>query len=467
MSIRQAIANKAYSLISGKKSVDLEVNTPYGNNFYTLTDGTLGKVLQALWGRYSKSTLISIFHTLPEVYAPVYQIASRVAGGNYQLKRRSNDEVIYTNKSFNRIVDSPNPLQNFQELLLEAVAYALVTGENYTYLNMPDMLDKDYRNIAAIWNLPADVVEVRKKRILKFLSATTVGDLIESYDVQIGSTSQKLAPEKVLCTRITSLYANDLKMQGASPLLAVRKNIDNLLAVYEARNVIYTKRGALGMLVSKVSDAGGNVALTPSEKKEVLEDLQNKYGLEQGKSPYAVTSYPMDWIRIAMSIDELKPFEETAADAEAIYAAYRVPRELMPNQEGSTYENQIQAQRSFYQDVIIPMAKSICTSYGTFMGLTEAGLYLDVSFDHIEALQENKKEKAAVDWQNNETYRSRFMNGICTLNEWRVAIGSEKVENPLYDKLIYDMTDTELERVTTIINLTKGANNGTNNKQAA
>ena len=46
--------------------------------------------------------------------------------------------------------------------------------------------------------------------------------------------------------------------------------MSNLIAVYEARNVIYVKRGGLGFIVSKKTDATGSIALTDDEKEQLL-----------------------------------------------------------------------------------------------------------------------------------------------------------------------------------------------------
>ena len=90
------------------------------------------------------------------------------------------------------------------------------------------------------------------------------------------------------------------------------------------------------------------------------------------------------------------------------------------------------------------------------MKLEEVGLYIDVDFSHIHVLQENLKEKSAVDWRNNETARIRFNNGIITLNDWRQSCGLELVAIAMYDKLLYEMTPDELKQVETIMKLSGG-----------
>ncbi len=91
--------------------------------------------------------------------------------------------------------------------------------------------------------------------------------------------------------------------------------MSNLIAVYEARNVIYVKRGGLGFIVSKKTDATGSIALTDDEKEQLLKQNFEKYGVRKGQVPYGISDADIDFVRTNLSIAELQPFEETLADA--------------------------------------------------------------------------------------------------------------------------------------------------------
>ena len=55
-----------------------------------------------------------------------------------------------------------------------------------------------------------------------------------------------------------------LKFMGRSRLDSQKYTVSNIIAVYEARNAIYVKRGALGLIVNQKKDADGTVAMKPS-----------------------------------------------------------------------------------------------------------------------------------------------------------------------------------------------------------
>src|SRR6187402_1307906 len=59
-------------------------------------------------GAYGRQNFITLFYTLPEIFAPVNEIASRVAEANWQLLTTSKDLQDFSNKAFNRLFEKPN-----------------------------------------------------------------------------------------------------------------------------------------------------------------------------------------------------------------------------------------------------------------------------------------------------------------------------------------------------------------------
>jgi HK97 family phage portal protein len=411
-------------------------------------------------GPNSSSNFVELFHCVPEIFAPIHAIASRIANADFQLRRTFNDQVQYKDADWNRLFNTPNPLQHFRELIYEAVVYEYVTGNEYMLFNTPSAVGYKYQNVSSIWNLPADKIEPVKNSSLKLFTATTIEDLVSKYKLDDKNLYE---PKDVLHIRAINLDWEQRKIKGKSPLLSAKKAIANLIAVYEARNVIYTKRGALGFIVSRKSDESGMQSLTAKEKDGIYNEFNGNYGITNNRTPIGITEAPIDYVKVGATISELQPFEETLADAMAIYSALQVPRELMPMKDGATFENQKQADRGFYQNVIMPKAANMMQSLTNKLGLNEAKLYLHASFDHIDVLQENKKEKAEVDKTNTETYRQRFINGVCSLNDWVVSTGNEKVTAiPLYDKRVYEMEPEELAKVKEVLSMKTMAQPNTN-----
>lgn len=422
-----------------------------GNYEYSETAPSHFDIDDVIGGRNSRSNFITLFYCLPEIFAPVNEIASRVADAVWQLRKDWNDEIDYKDQAFNKLFSQPNPLMSHKQLVWQSVCYELLTGANFQAFNKPSTLLDDYRNILTWSNLPTPKVIIDKKKGVDPYTATELSDFVNSYQLKEGNDNRTFTPETVLPLLNLDLECGNDISRYKSHLHGAKLAIKNLLPVYEARGVIFIKRGALGFLVSKKSDASGNISLLKTEKEEAQRDFQNTYGLTGHKNTVGVSAAPLEYIQTGMSIQELQPFDETLADAVAIYKVLRVPRHLVPSKDHSTYANADADMKSFYNDVIEPMAKRYAQAWTSYFKIDRR--YIHPDFSHISVLQENRKEKADVDKTVGATYLQRFTNGVATLNDWIVVNDGEKSSDPLYNKKIFEMEPDELERVKNALNL--------------
>src|SRR5688572_26628930 len=92
-------------------------------------------------GFYSAQNYLELFYCLPEVFAPIHEIASRIADANWQLckdfKSNEEDVVDYNDESFNRLFTAPNPLQDHKSLVYWSVVYEILCGKQFWYWNRP------------------------------------------------------------------------------------------------------------------------------------------------------------------------------------------------------------------------------------------------------------------------------------------------------------------------------------------
>lgn len=231
------------------------------------------------------------------------------------------------------------------------------------------------------------------------------------------------------------------------------KPISNLIAVYEARNVIYVKRGGLGFLINMKQDESGPIAMTENEKKEILQQHYGKYGVGKNQMPYGLSDIPLAFVRTNLTIAELQPFEETLADAISISGAYGIPAVLVPRKDQATFSNQSTAEKGVYSSIIIPLAKQFCSEFTQFLGLESSGYYLDCDFSNVDCLQEGLKESEEVKTNINARCKDQFLSGLITYNDWRAQIGESKFEEPMFDKTLFEMSDQERDIVKQIFSL--------------
>ncbi|WP_065218097.1 MULTISPECIES: phage portal protein [Butyricimonas] len=411
------------------------------------------KDLDSYLGVFSPATItnnvVTLFRKIPEVAFPITAITNRITNGRFQLKDVKTDTIIYDNDSINKFLSQPNPLQTFGEFIQQIETYKLVTGRAFVYSNTGDFINPKTR-----WKmtdeyvvLPSQDVQIVYNQRVKLLSAQNITDIIDKFRFSGGNSQVDISPSNVLYIKDISIGGGCEHIEGMSRLERLKYPLSNLIAVYEARNAIYIKRGAIGAIVSNSKDDSGSVPLSPKEKEQLLKDYNDTYGVYGNKNPTMVTGIPVNFVRFNMSIQELQPFEETLLDAIAIAGEYNVPAVLIPRKDQATFSNQGSAEKSLYENVVIPEANNLCSALNSFLGLENDGMYLSVSFDHVPVLQPNAKEEAEVNKTISETCKANFLSGIITLNEWIAQIGSDKVTNPMYDKKIFDMSDEELAKI--------------------
>lgn len=412
---------------------------------------------------------MDMYRCIPEVFFPIEYIASRIAGGNFILKKEKDDSVVWRNKTVNDFLNHPNCAFSWKEFVHDHFVWKLATGTSF--IRAVTAIDVDYRSVLAYWVLPSDRVQVRAPRqLIPLYDVSEITDLIASIDIMGAFGRQvEITPKQVMIDRdgIATLLGdyNYNYMKAHSRLDSLRKNIANLLSVYDARNVIFTKRGGIGYIVSKKMDATGTDALTEAEKKQLVEQNAERYGIGKGQLPYGISDVPIDFVRTNLSIAELQPFDETLADAINIAGAYGIPAVLVPRKDQSTFSNQATAEKTVYASVVIPMAKEFCKMFTSFIGLDKSGLYLDVDFSDVDCMQDGMKTEEEVKKLVNDRCRQQFLDGLITLNDWRGQIGEAQIEekdNPLFSKLKFDMTDVELEIINKIVQNQQNPNNNGN-----
>lgn len=404
-----------------------------------------------LYGAYGRQNFITLFYCLPEIFAPVNEIASRVAEATWQLCSTANDSVDYKNKAFNRLFEKPNPLMTMKQFVWQSVCYDILTGANFQYLNKPSTLPDELDSVLSWWNAPTHNVNISKKKNVDVYSSTSISDFIDGVTVSEAGYKRSLDINNIIPFIKFDLEQGNQIDKFKSDLKGAEIAIKNLLPVYEARGVIYVKRGALGFLVSKKSDMSGLVSLNQKEKEEAQLTYQQTYGLNRGKNQVGVTAAPLEYVSTSMSIQELQPFEETLADANVIYKTLRVPKHFVPSKDNSTFNNAESDTRAFYDDVILPYANKYAQGWNEKFNIPNR--YIKADFSHIAVLKSNKKDDATVNRTNGQTMLERWQNGVISLNEWIMSFDGEKGNGSIYEKKIFELSPEEVELVKNIINL--------------
>lgn len=418
---------------------------------YTLSNPDV--YLSAFRSVYASKNFVTLFHTMSELQFPILAIVDRALNASFYLKDYDTDSPVTNNKQVNKFLTEPNSLQDFKEFMSQLIAYLLITGDSYLFTPIPDTLSFMDRLKAStnFWVLPADCILPEYPYNVQMYTNTPKEQLITDYRMISGMGNMVFPTKNVLHFKELNLVFDHWTLKGRSKLQALEYVMSNLVAVYEARNVIYVKRGALGAIVNAKSDSAGTVALTSKEKKNLQDQFNDSYGLEKDKGQYVLSDVPLDFIRFNMSIQELEPFKETLNDAIAIAGLFGVPSVLVPRDDTMSSINNGSADaadKSLYLNTVIPLVNHLLSKINSFLGLREApgSQYIYADFSKIQCLQENKKDEATTDNLKATTAILKYSQGLITYNMMLVQSGEEKVAGGDY----YVWNDPNRDKVSQI-----------------
>lgn len=400
-----------------------------------------------------------LFHNIAEVQFPIMYIARRAANAQYVLRKASDDSVVWADSARGTrdryvagiiekgLLQSPNPYMTFKEFVVNSLISKLLFGNLYTYAYTDRNSGRLWETCRTFYVLPPTAVQVSQtyRSVFGTLEGVT-------YRYSDGSATRTIPQELILHIHDLPTFTptREGQLVGRSRLDAQKYPVSNICAVYEARNAIYVKRGALGLVVNQKRDADGTTAMTPGEKEKILDDFQKTYGVVGGKAPIAITQVPVSYIPIGMSIAALQPFEECLLDAAAIAGAYGVDSNLIPRKDNPTFNNLNTAELNVYNSVVMPEVKSWLDGFNRFLGLYDAGYYIDALWDDVAILQDNAQRRENAKASTSARCEKEFKAGIITLNDWRAAIGRERLKGGIYNKTLLEMSWQEIQQINTI-----------------
>lgn len=404
---------------------------------------------EILFGRfnpYAESNFLNTYKYIGEVQYPIRYLTDRALKGNILLKRFSDDSVVWNNDYVNKLMLQANYYESFKEIMVEYIVMRLITGNAYIYADTEPMFSKAlYKYCDRYFVLPSQDVFAE----LDFAKPFT-DDKVKYYTCTYLNQVRRIPKELVLHIKDSHDY-DDVTFKGFPRLLSQKYTLANLVAVYEARNVIYTKRGALGAIISGKSDQDGTQPLTPKEIEELQDKFQRNYGLRSDKNQLVISEAPISYVQFGKSISELQPFEETLQDAIQIAGIFGVNKELIPRKDNSTFSNQRAAEIDCYSNVVMPLVNEFLDKFSHWSGLYDDGLYLSADFSQVDILVANRKEREEKNRIISEKCKMEFNMGIITLNDWRTQLDMDRIEDSLYDKTLLQMSDADVARLRTIL----------------
>ncbi|MPL90920.1 hypothetical protein SDC9_36978 [bioreactor metagenome] len=379
------------------------------------------------------------YNICPPVNGIINRKARAFTNGKWWILDKENNEATGANVTgLQKLLKKPNPLQSWNQLLSQAKVYEQVFGEVFFFAIIPAGFT-DKSKIKALWVVPNWIINVRLTG--KHYFQTELADIIEGYDISLNGSSTPLPDGSVIHIRDINQNSTDVT-RGQSRLASLQDPISNIVAAYEARNVLITRKGALGILSNQTRDAAGAVPLQGEEKKEVQDEFA-KYGLGKDQYQVIITNANLRWQPMTFPTKDLMLFEEIQDDVRQIADNFDYPMYLLGFKEGSTYSNVGEAKKSLYQDTIIPEADGWAETFTNFFELDKQGLRLSVFYDHLDVFQQSEKEKADALLSKVNANLPLLEKNIITLNEFMVNLDFD-TRGPEGDRLLSEIQSMPL-----------------------
>lgn len=357
----------------------------------------------------------------PAVASIVVKKASAAVNGKRWFIDPDGNEVINSEtKKWMQFLDRPNPVQDWSAFFQFAKTMNQVFGCAYIYVLRPVGMGTP----AAMYVIPNWLVTPRYSG--KLYKQSMVEEIIVGYQVMTNGQMMNVELQDMMVWR-DNYY--DFKNQynqfweSASRLYSLKDPIANIIAAYEARNMLLTNTGAIGMISPDGKDPGGSVPLTDDQKKDIQNDYTTKYGLQRQKWAVLISRQSVKWTAMSRPTRDLLAFEEIEDSTRQIADNYGYPMFLLGFKSGTTFSNVEEAKKSLYQDTIIPEQQSFADCFNAYFGLERVQLAFD--FSYLPVLQDDLQAEANAANTMASALRTLIESEIITVEQAREILQSQ------------------------------------------
>lgn len=323
-----------------------------------------------------------LYTTTAELAIVINKRASMLANGVFVVKDYKTGEII-ENHPLLKLLEKPTPILNRNEWLMQLSICLDVYGNSVIYKNSPSALSE-----FPISLMPLPNSDLKAKMTGKRYKQTKIDEIVEYYELQ--SIRERFKPSELIHIKTST---TDDTIFGLSPLHSIQMELSNIRGAKGFRNVNITKHGASGLLSPKTNPNG--IFPLDSESRKDLEGQYSKdYGIFDGQAPVKFSPVPVDYQNLAYPLKDSMVFEEVEAGKRAIIDLYQMSEHIFAKEKGVKESNYKEGVISTYQDSIFTRAEQICYSINDSLNTFEKGIYIELSYSHIPALQEDGRLKA-------------------------------------------------------------------------
>ncbi len=330
-----------------------------------------------------------IYNTTAEVKIVFDRFASMFSNGIYQ-ELDAKGEVVENSEIVKRLLN-PNVLLNGKSFMMESALHYLIFGNRITYTNYGSSMSEAP---VFLWNLPPD----RIKMILtgSIYDQFNINGIIKEYYLEYENNGQNKRktwqPSEIIHHKNIDPL-NPLK--GKSVLESLHMDISNIRASKGFQNVLLTKKGALGFISNDSKDEAGNIPLNTEDRLALQKQFTETHGQFDGQSAVAFTSGNTKWNPTSYPVKDMMTFETISEGMKRIIDAVQLNDNLFSKEKSKVQANLKEGLIMGYEDAIIPFAGDVSNLWTQRLRMKE-GHRINISYDHISALQKDNKTENEV-----------------------------------------------------------------------
>lgn len=311
----------------------------------------------------------------------VSYITSRASDIPWKLYRKDakGNEIEVTDHWALKLLEKPNPNQDFKEMIEQALGFYLLTGNTFQYKATPGVGVNADRP-TELWNLPTPYMQIET-------SGQIFGEIV-SY--RLNTVAERpFEPSQILHVKTPNYeWDNSQHYYGLSPLRAALKTIALSNDNFEAMTKQAKFGGALGLLM--YDKAGNdNQSITPDQMQALKTKIDQNINGSSNRGKIVGTSQMFKWQQLGMSAADLQLLQNHNISRDDICAIHNLSSMLFNDHSSSTYNNMQEVKKSAYTDAILPTLENYLSKFNQNV-LAGEDVYFKIDTSGIEVLQKDK-----------------------------------------------------------------------------
>lgn len=368
---------------------------------------------------------IQAFYKCPALNSIISKKIRYHLNGKYYFLDNNGKEVVNPYSIYlKKLFEKPNCLQTWLEFESQAKMYIQIFGECFILPLYPVGFTGNKKSIDSLYVIPNWIVTSVKTG--KHFSQSDINNIIDYY--QIGNVVENVTVKPSDIINIKDFYySKEDTIDSYSRMVTLQDPISNIIAAYEARNVLISKKGAIGILSEDNKDPMDR-AIGDSSERDRVQSAFAKYGLTKDTYQVIVTNANLKWQSMTFPTKDLMLFEEIEDSTRAIAEVYELPHELTGFKSGASLSNggdKREAKLGFYQDTIIPESESFYLALTNWFETEKLGKFtIKVFYDHLYIFKKDIKLKADAVSVISNGLEKLYLNQFVTREEVRKELAN-------------------------------------------